>query len=151
MNGPHSNLERELLNHYPSGSLGTAAPSFHGSRRPFRMVGLPAWQIGVIQGHPSLYNAEEEVGISDYCHLALGFEVDAEWADLIEELSDCGSWLVQILRASSDQADAKIAVVRVREIGGRLGIGASDNLHAPYREFWRSCIHWIEAQPPKGE
>jgi len=112
------------------------------------MVGLPAWQIGVIQGHPSLYLAEEDVGISDYCHLALGFEVEAEWADLIKDLSDCGSWLVHTLRASRDQADARIAVVRVRQMGGRLRIGASNNLHLPYREFWHSCIRWVEAQPP---
>ena len=110
------------------------------------MVGLPAWQIRVIQGHPSLYLAEEDVGISDYCHLALGFEAEAEWASCIEKMSEWGSWLVLSLRSSGGQDDARIAVVRVQQINGRLRIGTNDNLRPPYRESWRSYIRWIEEQ-----
>ena len=150
MRDAHANLELEILNHYPSGFVRPSAQTidFLGSRRPFRTVGLPTWQMQIIRGHPSLYLSDQDMGISDYCHLGLGFEVGAEWADVIEKMSEWGTWLVHTLRALQAQIDASIAVVRVRQIEGRLRVVTNDNLWPPYQEYWRSFLRWTEEQPP---
>ena len=140
-----SRLEIEVLNHYPDyGSFGTKSDSVFAGRRAFRTLGLPPWQLELIHQYPSLYLAEEDMGIADYCHLAYGFEVREDYASVISQLSEVGSSLAKTLRTSGAQPEARIAIVRVQQEEGRLKIRANDNLHEPFRTTWRSYVQAIE-------
>ena len=134
-------LELEVLNHYPSyGSVppidAPAGAQNDCSLSPYRSGNLPDWETNIINHFPLLYRSEENVGFEDYTHLVFGFQVDEKWAGVLRQMSEFGTRMVQMLRTSGSQPDARIAIVRVRDSHGRLHIEANNNLRAPHRETW---------------
>jgi len=115
---------------------------------------LPKWQRDIITRYPSLYlepspeslkDYEESRGQppEDYCTLRYGFECQAGWAQLIEELSATGTALIKALRAFGFQGDARVSAYIVKEKFGVLMWQGRDNLLPPFHTLWFGYVAWI--------
>ena len=115
---------------------------------------LPQWQRTIITRYPSLYlepppgsvkENEQSPGQppEDRCNLRYGFECEAGWAKLIEELSDTGTALVKALRAFGLQDDARVWPFIVKEKFGVLTWQGHDNLLPPFHSLWFGYVSWI--------
>jgi hypothetical protein len=124
----------------------------------FSMRNLPEWQTKIIRKFPSLYlernpaimemykecpqNLDEE----HYCNLRFGFECGSGWAGLIEEFSAVAVSLVEALRSSGLQPEARIQSCIVKEKFGLLRWQGDTYLIKPFRELYFAYVHWIESR-----
>jgi hypothetical protein len=119
-----------------------------------RLHWLPQWQRDIITRYPSLYLEPPRSNLKDYeqspgqlpedhCNLRYGFECQAGWAPLIDELSATGTALVNVLQSFGFQDDARIWAFIVKEKFGVLCWQGHDNLLPPFHSLWRGYIAWI--------
>jgi len=115
---------------------------------------LPEWQKKIIRKYPLLYlepspknlndcECQAEQLPEDFCNLRYGFECEAGWAQLLDELSDTGTALIKALRAFGFQCDARIFAFIVKEKFGVLCWQGDDNLLPPFHSLWFGYFLWI--------
>jgi hypothetical protein len=122
-----------------------------------RLHWLPEWQIRIVRTHPSPYLKESPDiltsyeqcperfrEVEDFTCLQYGYECEAGWAQLLNELSAAGTALVKALRTFGFQYDAKITAYVVKEKFGILHFQGHHNLLPPFANLWRSYVSWIE-------
>jgi len=114
-----------------------------------RLLHLPGWQLKIIRRYPEVYlNVSPEISgyykdgreqipeEKDYCNLRYGFECDAGWAELLEDLSATGTALVKSLRSFGFQYEARISACICKEKCGVLVWQGHDNLLPPFHGLW---------------
>ncbi len=108
-----------------------------------RLEWLPEWQKKIIRKYPVLYletspaHSKDSGKLpDDHCNLRYGFECEAGWEELIDELSATGEALVKALRAFNFQDDARVSGLIVKEKFGRLCWQGQDNLLPPFHSLW---------------
>jgi hypothetical protein len=122
-----------------------------------RLLHLPEWQLKIIRRYPGIYMdpSPEMLGYytdapgrlpaaEDYCNLRHGFECDAGWAELLEDLSASGDALVKSLRSFGFQYDARISACICKEKYGALVWQGHDNLLPPFDGLWFAYASLIE-------
>jgi len=115
-----------------------------------RLEWLPEWQKKIIRKYPILYletspeHSKDAAELpDDHCNLRYGFECEAGWEKLIDELSATGTSLVKALQAFGFQYDARITAYIVKEKFGVLSWQGLDNLLPPFRSLWFGYVAWI--------
>jgi hypothetical protein len=114
-----------------------------------RLLHLPGWQLEIIRRYPGIYldmspemsgyykdGHERPPAVEDYCNLRYGFECDAGWGELLEDLSATGDALVRLLRSFGFQCDARISACICKEKYGALVWQGHDNLLPPFHSLW---------------
>jgi len=115
-----------------------------------RLEWLPEWQKKIIRKYPILYletspeHSKDAAELpDDHCNLRYGFECEAGWEKLIDELSATGEALVKALRAFNFQDDARVSGLIIKEKFGLLCWQGQDNLLPPFHSLWWGYISSI--------
>ena len=122
----------------------------------FSTVGLPAWQLELINKYPSIYKEPSDNIIEfykqkgesvpeTYCNLRYGFEFGEGWKKLIEEFSETTIKLLYELHSRNIQPDAYVHSYIFKEKFGMLTWQGNNNIEIePYKTLFNSYIRTIE-------
>jgi hypothetical protein len=121
----------------------------------FSRTNLALWQRLVVsrfpevflKTNPTIFNGDFPVlanlNSSEKCNLRYGFECEAGWSGLIEEIARTATELMSSLHESELQPDAWIASRIVRQKFGRLNFQGDNNLVEPFRSLFFGYTMWI--------
>jgi hypothetical protein len=121
----------------------------------FSRTGLPLWEQLIIsrfpevflKPNPSIFNEDfpdlANLDPSEKCNLRYGFECEAGWSGIIEEIARTATELMANLHESGLQPDAWIASRTVRQKLGRLNFQGDNNLMEPFRSLFFGYTMWI--------